>query len=117
MKYNAKINKDRLDRFKVDSLKDLKSSLEQRPDLKTKLEEDFRGTIEAEGIVIDDAFKQEIHQQWQSMIKKDVRKIMDRQPKDKKPLYSMVRKGKPLKLKVKIDPATGKRSITPEVKK
>ena len=117
MKYQARLNKDRLVRFKVDSLKELKSSLEQRPDLKTKLEEDIRGTIEAEGIVIDDAFKQEIHQQWQSMIKKDVRNFMDKQPKDKKPLYSMVRKGKPLKLKVKIDPATGKKSITPEVKK
>jgi len=116
LKYHTKLDKERLDRFKIESLRELKSSLEQRPDLKKQLEEDFRGTIEAEGIVIDDAFKQEISEQWRSMIREDVRKIMDKQPKDKKPLYTMVRKGKPLKLKVKIDPVTRKRTITPEVK-
>ena len=116
MKYHTKLDKVRLERFKVESLRELKSSLEQRPDLKKQLEEDFKGTIEAEGIVIDDAFKREISQQWHSMIQEDVRKLMDKQPKDKRPLYTMVRKGKPLKLKVKIDPVTGKRIITPEVK-
>ncbi len=117
MKYNSKFNKERLERFKVESLNDLKASLEQRPELKAQLEEDFTGTILAEGIVIDDAFKQEIHQKWRSMIDEDVRKVMDKQPEAKRPYYTMVREGKPLKVKVKIDRTTGKKSITPEVKK
>lgn len=117
MKYNSKFNKERLERFKVESLNDLKISLEQRPELKAQLEEDFTGTILAEGIVIDDAFKQEIHQKWRSMIDEDVRKVMDKQPEAKRPYYTMVREGKPLKVKVKIDRTTGKKSITPEVKK
>jgi hypothetical protein len=117
LKYNSKFNKERLERFKVESLNDLKISLEQRPELKAQLEEDFTGTILAEGIVIDDAFKQEIHQKWRSMIDEDVRKVMDKQPEAKRPYYTMVREGKPLKVKVKIDRTTGKKSITPEVKK
>jgi hypothetical protein len=117
LKYNSKFNKERLERFKVESLNDLKISLEQRPELKAQLEDDFTGTILAEGIVIDDAFKQEIHQKWRSMIDEDVRKVMDKQPEAKRPYYTMVREGKPLKVKVKIDRTTGKKSITPEVKK
>lgn len=116
MKYKAKINMDRLDRFEVKSLKELKRSISERPDLKGKLKEDLRGTLEAEEVVIDEAFKQEVSENWRSMIRDDVRKIMDKQPKEKKPLYTMVRKGKPLKLKVKIDRATGKKIITPVVK-
>jgi hypothetical protein len=48
------------------------------------------------------------------MIQADTREKMDKLPDDKKRLYSMVRKGKPLKVKVKIDKTTGKRTITPE---
>ncbi|HJH28320.1 MAG TPA: hypothetical protein C5S51_01285 [Methanosarcinaceae archaeon] len=117
MIYNSKFNKERLERFKVESLNDLKASLEQRPELKTQLEQDFAGTILAEGIVIDDAFKQEVHQKWRLMIDEDVRKVMDKQPEAKRPYYTMVREGKPLKVKVKIDRTTGKKSTTPEVKK
>lgn len=116
MKYKAKINMDRLDRFEVKSLNELKLSMAERPDLKRKLKEDLRGTLEAEGIVINEAFKQEVSEQWRSMIRDDVRKLMDKQPREKKPLYTMVRKGKPLKLKVKIDRTTGKKIITPAVK-
>ena len=116
MRYKAKIDMDRLDRFEVKSLKELKRSITERPDLKEKLKEDLRGTLESEGIVIDEAFKQEASEQWCSMIRDDVRKIMDKKPKEKKPLYTMVRKGKPLKLKVKIDRTTGKKIITPVVK-
>jgi hypothetical protein len=116
LKYKAKIDMDRLDRFEVKSLKELKLSIAERPDLKRRLKEDLRGTLEAEGIVIDEAFKHEVSEQWRSMIRDDVRKIMDEQPMEKKPLYTMVRKGKPLKLKVKIDRTTGKKIITPVVK-
>ena len=115
MRYKAKIDMDRLDRFEVKSLKELKRSITERPDLKEKLKEDLRGTLEAEGIVIDEAFKQEVREQWRSMIRDDVRKAMDKQPREKRPLYTMVRKGKPLRLKVKIDRATGKKTITPVV--
>ena len=116
MKYKAKIDMDRLDRFEVKSIKELKLSIAERPDLKRKLKEDLRGTLEAEGIVIDEAFKKEVSEQWRSMVRDDVRRVMDKQPREKKPLYTMVRKGKPLKLKVKIDRATGKKIITPVVK-
>jgi len=116
LKYKAKIDMDRLDRFEVKSLKELKLSIAERPDLKEKLKEDLRGTLEAEGVVIDEAFKKEVSEKWRSMIRDDVRKIMDKQPREKKPLYTMVRKGKPLKLKVKIDRTTGNKIITPVVK-
>ena len=111
-----RIEKKRLERFSVEPLKEFRTSLEQRPELKSQLEKDLKGTIEAEGIVIDDAFRQKVHNQWRSMIQADIRDKMDKLPDDKKRLYSMVRKGKPLKVKVKIDKTTGKRTITPEVK-
>ncbi|NJD76155.1 MAG: hypothetical protein FIB08_03525 [Candidatus Methanoperedens sp.] len=113
MKYKAKM---KMDRFKVRSLNELKLSIAERPDLKRKLKEDLKGTLESEGIVINEEFKQEISDQWRLLIRNDIRKIMDKQPGEKKPLYTMVRKGEPLKLKVKIDKTTGKKIITPMVK-
>lgn len=112
MPYNVRVNKKRLDRFKLEPMNELKASIDKKPDIKTRLNEDFKGTLETEGIVIDDAFRQKIHEQWRSMIQADIREIMDKQPDDKKPLYKMVREGKPLKLKVKIDKTTGKKSVT-----
>lgn len=114
MANNIRIRKERLERFSVEPLKDFRTSLEQRPELKTQLEKDIKATIEAEGIVIDDTFREEVRSQWRSMIQADTREKMDKLPDDKKRLYSMVRKGKPLKVKVKIDKTTGKRTITPE---
>lgn len=113
MKYKSKI---KMDRFKVESLNELKLSIAKRPDLKRKLKEDLKGTLEAEGIILNEEFKQEISDQWRLLIRNDVRKVMDKQPEEKKPLYTMVRKGKPLKLKVKIDKTTREKIITPVVK-
>ena len=112
MSYNVKVNKKRVDRFKLAPVDELKASIDEQPDIKTRLSEDFKGTLKSEGIVIDDTFKQKIHEQWRSMIQADIREVMDKQPDDKKPLYTMVREGKPLKLKVKIDKTTGKKSVT-----
>lgn len=114
MANNIRIRKERLERFSVEPLKDFRTSLEQRPELKTQLEKNIKATIEAEGIVIDDTFREEVRSQWRSMIQADTRDKMDKLPDDKKRLYNMVRKGKPLKVKVKIDKTTGKRTITPE---
>lgn len=113
MPYNVRVNKKRMDRFKLSPVEQLKASIDVKPDIKTRLNEDFKGTLEKEGVVIDDAFRQKIRDQWRSMIQADIREVMDRQPADKKPLYTMVRQGKPLKVKVKIDKTTGKKSVTP----
>lgn len=80
--------------------------------LEEQLKADFKGVIEAEGgVVVDDTLKQQICQRWQSMIQEDVRRVMDEQPEDNRQLYTMVKEGKPLKVKVKIDLTTGERSI------
>ena len=115
MANSIKIKKEKLERITFEPLKEFRSSLEQRPELKEKLEKDFKGTLEMEGIVIDDAFRQEVSNQWRTMIQDDIRNKTDKLPDDKKRLYTMVRKGKPLKVKVKIDRTTGKRTVTPEV--
>lgn len=115
MVQKIRINKERLKRFKLEPLDELKADLDQNPDLKKRLKEDFSGTLKAEGIVIDDAFRNNVRKQWRSMIQADVRELMDRQPAAKRPLYTMVSQGKPLKVKVKIDKTTGKKSVKPEV--
>lgn len=111
----VRINKARLKRFKLEPLDELKAAVDLNPELKKRLKEDFSGTLKAEGIVIDDAFRNNVRKQWRSMIKADVRESMDRQPAAKKPLYTMVSQGKPLKVKVKIDRTTGKKSVKPKV--
>lgn len=66
MKKHVKIDKKRLERFEFKPVKDLKQKIEKKPELKTKLRKDFRGTLEAQGIEIDENFEEKIRKEWRN---------------------------------------------------
>lgn len=108
MKKIVRVEKTRLERFNFDSVGDVKSSLKSKPELGDRLREDFEDTLRDQNIVVDDAFKQRLHQQWRAQIQSDIRETMDSLPESKKRYYSRISKGEPLKLRVKVDRTTGK---------
>lgn len=108
MKKIVRVEKSRLERFNFESVGELKSSLESKHELRDRLSEDFEGVLREQNIIVDDAFKQRLHQQWKAQIQSDIRKTMDSLPESKKQYYSRITKGEPLKLRVKVDRTTGK---------
>lgn len=108
MKKIVRVEKSRLERFNVESVGELRSSLESKPELRERLREDFEDTLREQNVIVDDAFKQRLHQQWRAQIQKDIRETMGSLPESKKRYYSRITKGEPLKLRVKVDRATGK---------
>jgi hypothetical protein len=99
--------------FDIEGLKNLRVELEKKPNLKKRLGQDFEGTLKAEGIIVDEAFKKEVEKQCRARISIRIKARMAKLPKSKKVYYSMVASGKPIKVRVKIDRKKGKTMITP----
>ena len=108
MKKVVRIDPKRIKRFNFTSVAALKTAVENRPELKTNLSRSFTEALEAENIVIDEAFKQKVHTEWRAQIQSDIKTKMDSLPESKKRYYSRISKGEPLKLKVKVDRKTKK---------
>lgn len=108
MKKTIRIDSARLARFKFDPVKKLRSSIESQPELRDKLREDFEGTLREQNVIVDDAFKQQLHRQWRDQIQTDIKETMANLPESKKRYYSRIVRGEPLKLRVKVDRTTGK---------
>lgn len=113
MNRKFRIDAERLNRFDFEPVKDIRARLAASPDLKRRLEEDLPGTLEEEGIVIDDAFRQKVSDQWHDRITADTRSVMDRIPDSRKPYYRMIRSGQPVKVRVTIDRETGTITTAP----
>ena len=64
MQKRAKIDRTRLERFKFQPVRELKLSLDKKPEINKNLREDFQGTLQAQGITIDEDFKRQIRAEW-----------------------------------------------------
>ena len=101
------IDAERMSRFDFEPVKDLRVRLKTDQDLKRRINEDLPGTLEDEGIVIDDALRQKISDKWHAQIKADTHAVMDRIPDSRKPYYRMIRSGQPVKVRVTINSESG----------
>jgi hypothetical protein len=82
--------------------------MKTRPDLEKRLRKDFAGTLKAEGITMDDAFKAQVLKEWREGMAADIRKRVAEDPKSKNWYLKRVVEGKPLKIHVHINRKTGK---------
>jgi len=112
MKKRVKVGKSRLDRFDFKSIKELKVAQMEKPELRESLKKDFTGTLESQGIVIDDDFKNRVHAKWRSTIKSDIRKVADENPASENWYLKRVLEQKPIKLNVSINKETGEKKKT-----
>ncbi|NYT06468.1 MAG: hypothetical protein GKC04_08935 [Methanomicrobiales archaeon] len=113
MNRKFRIDAERLKRFDFEPVRDIKARGKASPDLQRRLEEDLAGTLEEEGIVIDDAFLQRVSDQWHARITADTRSVMDGLPDSRKPYYRMIRRGEPLKVRATIDRESGAVTTAP----
>jgi len=108
MKKAVRIDPKRIKRFNFTSVTALRTAVETKPELKASLSRSFSEALEAENIVIDEAFKQKVCTEWRAQIQSDIQAKMASLPESKKRYYSRISKGEPLKLKVKVDRKTKK---------
>lgn len=112
MKKHVKIDKKRLERFEFKPVKDLKQKIEKKPELKTNLRKDFRGTLEAQGIEIDEKFEEKIRKEWRNTIKSDLRKAVKEKPAEKTRYLRKILAKEPITIQVTIDKETGEHEKT-----
>jgi len=109
-----KVSKKRLERFdftSISKVRRIKEKIEGKPELSDRLKGDFVGTLRDEGLEIDEEFLRETKNKWRSQVQEDIRRKMLRRPPSEKRYFQRVAEGKPLKLRVRIDPSTGERTI------
>lgn len=95
-------------RMELPTAKPLREKWLKDPAFRKRLKEDVIGTLEAEGIRVDDALKERVLGEWRSGMEADMRRVVAKNPKKSKDWYlRRVVEGKPLKIHVKIDPETG----------
>ena len=109
MKRKIRIDRNRLERFKFEPVKELKTTLEKKPEIVKKLGEDFQGTLKAQGLSIDDDFKNQVRTEWRQIIKSDIKRVAQENPESKNWYLKRVLANEPIKLKVKIDKETGEK--------
>ncbi len=107
MQKRVRIDRTRLERFKFEPVKELRLTLDKKPEIRQKLKEDFHGTLSAQGITINDDFKKQIRAQWRETIKSDIRRVADENPESKNWYLKRVLADEPIKLRVKIDKTSG----------
>jgi hypothetical protein len=110
MRKRVKVDKTRLERFKFEPVKELKATLKKKPELRTEIKSDFKGTLQAQGIKIDDDFRRQLSQEWKATIKQDIKRVADETPESENWYLKRVLENKPIKLKVHIDPETGEKT-------
>jgi len=102
------LKKGQVARINFTAVKTIKEAMQKKPELEKKLRKDFSGTLKAEGIKVDDAFKKQVMKEWRATMKADIRKVVAENPKSKNWYLKRVIEGKPLKIHVKINRKTGK---------
>lgn len=110
----VKVSRESLKRFDFESmpkLRSIKAKAKESTELRRRLKEDPQGTLRAEGLKVDDEFKRKFRMAWKSQVQADVREKMLSKPPSDRRMFQRVVEGKPLKLRIIIDPDTGERSI------
>ena len=105
-----KVDKTRLERFSFKPVKDLKASIKKKPELSLRLKEDFGATLEAQGVKVDDEFKQSLRESWRSQIKEDVRRVTEERGGEDWYLKRVLR-GEPIRVHVKVGPEGHSKSL------
>jgi hypothetical protein len=104
-----KIAKKTVRRMELPTAKPLREKWLKDPAFRKRLKEDVVGTLEAEGIKVDDALKERVLGEWRAGMEADIRKFVAKNPKKSKDWYlRRVVEGKPLMINVKIDRKTGR---------
>jgi hypothetical protein len=106
-------NRRMLERFNFTSIReigDLKKRVDENPDLRDRLKENFFGTLQDEGIDVDEV-KHRVVQIWRDQMGADLRQRMSELPEEKKKYYMRISEGKPLKLRVRINQETGEKTV------
>jgi len=98
---HVRVDRKRLERFSFKPVKDLNVSIKKNPELSQRLKEDFRATLEAQGVKVDDEFKRSLRESWRSQIKEDVRRVADERGGDDWYLKRVLR-GEPIRVHVKV---------------
>jgi hypothetical protein len=107
MQKKVRINSIRLERFKFKPVEELKTKLKTAPELSVKLKKDFKGTIKAQGISLDEEALSQIRTEWRTQIQTDIRAKAEVSPKKDEWYLTQVLENKPIKLRVSIDKETG----------
>ena len=95
-------------RMELPTAKPLREKWLKDPAFRKRLQEDIIGTLEAEGIKVDDALTKRVLAEWRSGMEADMRKKVAMNPRKSKDWYlRRVVEGKPLRIHVKIDRETG----------
>jgi hypothetical protein len=104
---STRIDKTRLERFEFKPVKKLRSSLKDKPKIREDLKKDFKGTLQAQGITVDDDFLQTVHREWRSQIKTDIQRVADERGSETWYLKKVL-EGKPITVRVTVDLKEGK---------
>ena len=103
---STRINKTGLERFEFKPVKKFRSTLKDKPEVREDLKKDFKGTLEAQGITVDEDFLQTVHKEWRSQIKTDIHKVAEERGSENWYL-NRVLKGKPITVHVTVDRKEG----------
>jgi hypothetical protein len=114
LKERIRVDKKRLARFRFESLQAIRIKVSDKPELEDSFRKDFKATLEAEGIKVDEAFLKGVEKEWREQISQDIRAKVAAAP-DKYPMMSKVIEGKPIRVHVTVDEASH-RVKTKEVK-
>ena len=102
-----------LERFNftsISEIEDLKVRVDENPDLRDRLKENFLGTLQDEGVDFDEV-KNQVVQIWRDQMEVDLKRRMSELPEEKKKYYRRISEGKPLKLRVRINRETGEKTV------
>jgi len=99
----VRVDRKRLERFGFKPVKGLNASIQKNPELSQRLKEDFRATLEAQGVKVDDEFKRLLRESWRQQIKEDVRRVAEEKGGDDWYLKRVLR-GEPIRVRVKVSP-------------
>jgi len=99
----VRVDRKRLERFSFKPVKELGTSIKKNPELSQRLKEDFAATLEAQGVKVDDAFRQSLRESWRKQIKEDTRRVAEEKGRDDWYLKRVLR-GEPIRVRVKVGP-------------
>lgn len=102
----VRVSKKRIERFSFNEIGDLKTAIEDDPKITESLREDFKRTLEAEGIKVDEEFKRRVQETWRNQIKSDVKRVAETEGRDDWYLRRVL-EGKPIRVRVKVNRDSG----------
>lgn len=102
-----RVDRKKLARFSFEDLNAIKKKVSEKPELRDSFRKNFKATLEAEGIKVDEAFLRRIKQEWREQISRDIRSKVAASP-EKYPMLSKVVAGKPIRIHVTMDEGTKK---------